>query len=152
MATLVLIIAANVMDGIGFFNPTTETILYARQSSIVQGVRVCVTAATSIIATCILGARIYSSTSLNRQARRRYTHIIEIMMQSSLLYSLSMLALAIATLTDNGNLFSIRSIDLNAQVYTNALSVITTVWYSLALIFRAISDYLDNRLRHSHQP
>jgi len=92
-----------------------------------QGSSFVVTAATSMISTFVIGIHIYSSTNLISRIRRRYTYIIEILVQSSVLYSLSILALAIADFVDNGDLTLTGSSVFNAEAYTSAIALISTV-------------------------
>jgi len=71
--------------------------------NILQGCSLCMTTVTSMVTTLLIGAQVYSSTSLNPRARRRYKPIIEIMLQSSALYSLAILTQAIVTLMSPGS-------------------------------------------------
>lgn len=137
----VLILIANVMNGLGYFYPRDETVKFARQYNIFEGTTLCVTAATSVIATFVIGAQIYTSTNLNTRARKRYAHITEILVQSSALYSLSIVGQAIVTLIDEGTFNGISSKLLNAGVYTYSVSCLTAV-RSLVFLPRS-SDYID---------
>ena len=67
---------------------------------------------------------------MNNRARRRYRHIIEITIQSSALYTLSMLGNAVTILITNGSVNLDGSAVINAGVYLDALTIITTVSYS----------------------
>jgi len=134
-----LTIAGAVMNGLFNALPSFQTDQFAQQQNIVQGTISCVTAATSIISTIVIGAHIYSSTKLLTQARRRYTHIIDIMIQSSALYSLSMLSQAILSFIDPGTIGSGAQTALSMGIiYTTGTAIITTVSYqisSLKLVF-----------------
>ena len=109
------------------YKPSHQTIQFERKVNILKGTSFCVTAATSMIATSLIAAHIYASTSLNLQSRRRYMHIVEIMVQSSALYSLSTLGLAILDLINNANSNLVGSAILNAENYTSTVAVISTV-------------------------
>ncbi|KAF9554616.1 hypothetical protein CPC08DRAFT_821600 [Agrocybe pediades] len=52
-------------------------------------------AATSLSATFVICYHIYVKTSLDRRSRRRYQHILDILVQSSSVYSVSVLVIAI---------------------------------------------------------
>jgi len=125
-----LIITSIVVNGLLFLVPKYQTDPFAQQGNILQGVNLVGTAATSMVATVLIGARIYSSTRLNLQARRRYTHIIEITIQSSVLYSFAIVGQAITYFIGNGN-FTLESSIINADLYMNAIAAITTVCFSI---------------------
>jgi len=123
-----LVIAATVIGAIQFLVIDFETDQFARYYNILEGSSLCVTAATSMTATLVIGAHIYSSTSFNQHARKRHSHIVEIMIQSSALYSLTILSEAITIIINNAdvNLFD-GAADLNAQFYIEAIMTVTTV-------------------------
>lgn len=124
-----MIIIANVIGAVGLLDPGEKARLreFARLYDNLQGSSLCVTAATSMIATFVIGAQIYFSTSLNIQARRRYKHIIEIIIQSSALYSIAILFPAISVFVHNANLGLPGSKTINFDAYTSAIASITTV-------------------------
>ena len=124
------------------FDPGDETDQFTHRYNIVQGTTSCVTVATSILATFIIGAQIYASTTMNRQARKRYKHIIEIIIQSSALYSFSILIGAVTALIgDNATITTSDSVIFNADIYAAAIGGFTTV-YSL-FIFSLLKFYLS---------
>jgi len=119
------------MDGIYMFDPSHQTARFAQQANILQGTSIFVTAATSILATFLIGAHIYQSTSMNSRARRRYTSIVDIITQSSALYSFSLLAQAILGLVTNSTFGFTGSTLLNANTYTYEIATMTTVCSSM---------------------
>lgn len=96
----------------------------SRMFNILQGCSLCMTTVTSMVTTLLIGAQVYSSTSLNPRARRRYKPIIEIMLQSSALYSLAILTQAIVTLMSPG---SFDKMIIVTGDYTQVMVNITTV-------------------------
>jgi len=102
---------------------------FTQKYNIVQGTNSYVAVATSVLATFVIGAQIYTSTTTNHQARRRYTHIIEIIIQSSALYSFSILITAITALVgDNSTFTASDSVIFNADTYASAIAAFTTVY------------------------
>jgi len=144
-----LTIAGAVMNGLFNALPSFQTVEFAHQQNILQGTISFVTAATSIISTIIIGAHIYASTRFHPQARKRYTHIIDIMIHSSAIYSLSMLSQAILSFIDPGIVDSSAQTALTmAFIYTYGISLITTVWnqtLSFKLLFNDSSYILGIR-------
>jgi len=129
LCTTVFILISTLFQGLFNFVPGDHTSQWAQRYNIIQGISFCVTAATSVLATFIIAAKIHRS-NINNHARRRYRHIIEITIQSSTLYTLSTLGIAVTGLINNGYLNPQGSTVLDAQLYLNALTVITTVSYS----------------------
>ena len=130
--------------------PGHDTIQFSRVFNIIQGTSFCITAITSLSATAVISGLIYSSTSLNRRARQRYTHIIEIMIQSSALYSLALLVQAVTALINDGSVDAIGSKQYNANFYSSTVALITTVCslnkYSLEFLI-----IWSHRISLSHQ-
>ena len=129
----VLIIIAIIMNALSYFDPSDTTDEFLHQYDIVLGTSMCVTVATSMLATFVIGAQIHASTDTNRKARRRYKHIIEIIIQSSALYSVSLLLNAITALCSPASLTASNSVIFNAGVYTAAISDFTMVYSSNSL-------------------
>jgi len=48
---------------------------------------ICVVAVTSLASTLVICYHIYSSTTQDRRSRQRYKHVVDIMVQSSLVYT-----------------------------------------------------------------
>ena len=89
-------------------------------------------AATTAIATVAIGARIHFSTDLDLRARRRYSHIIEIIIQSSTPYSIAVLLEAIINFLSISN--SLRNeIGLaNGSLYVAGFMIFITVRHSMS--------------------
>lgn len=88
-----------------------------------------VTAGTSLLATFTIARQIYTSiTSLHRLSRKRYARIIEIAIQSSGVYSLVILGMAICNifLFVTGNPYTSLTAGLIIR-YLNVIGVIVTV-------------------------
>lgn len=83
------------------------------------------------MATVVIGTHIHFSTRFNPWARRRYTHITEIIVQSSALYTLAMLCQAIANLANGANLNEMTSTLYDTGAYLGALITIITVSRSI---------------------
>jgi hypothetical protein len=84
------------------------------------------TFATSVITTTLIAYRIYACTSQTGLSRERYRHILDIVIQSGAVYSLTALATAISGVLPGGsNIMDTRSI--SAQNYIQALSVYVSV-------------------------
>jgi len=144
----VLVVIVTVIDALILFHPTDRAIPFVEKYNILQGSSYCVIAATSMTATLIISAHIYSSTRLNVGAQRRYRHIAEIMIQSAVLYSLSMIAQAVSIFIKNANINMLSSSILNANTYTSVMAVITTVCYFWSLSFDPDGFAKYDRLRH----
>ena len=127
--TTALIIITNIIQGLVNFVPGDNTVQWSRWYNIIQGVNFCTTAATSVVATFIIAAIIHRS-NINNGARRRYRHIIEITIQSSALYTLTIVGTAVTTLLDDVNLNVNESSIFNAGLYLSALTCIATVGHS----------------------
>ncbi|KAF4615088.1 hypothetical protein D9613_003287 [Agrocybe pediades] len=76
------------------------------QSALISGVLETVAVATSLSATFIICQHIYSNTSQDRRSRQRYKHIVDILVQSSVLYTTSVLLGAICGFLDRGKVTS----------------------------------------------
>ncbi|KAF8170551.1 hypothetical protein BJ912DRAFT_1083699 [Pholiota molesta] len=79
------------------------------------------TFATSLITTALIAYKIYSSSSQTRFSRKLYRHIIDIVVQSGAVYSLTALATAISGVLPGSNIIHTRSIC--AQNYIQAIGV-----------------------------
>jgi len=132
-----LILITNILEGLALFVPTHLTYQFARQINIIQGTSFCTTAATSLLATFIIGAEIHRSTTFNTVARRRYRYIMEITIQSSTMYTLAIVGNAVLVLINNSDLDLTGSTLLNAGSYFQVLLIVTTVSYSLNLALRS---------------
>jgi len=93
----------NVIISLIILKPKYQTARFARLEHVIQGSSSCVTAAASVLATLMIGHEIYSSTKLNNRARRRYSHIVEIMVQSAVIYTIASILGAITSLLDPGS-------------------------------------------------
>jgi len=122
------------MNALSYFDPSDTTDEFFHQYDIVLGTSLCVTVTTSVLATFVIGAQIYVSTNKNHKVRRRYKHIIEIIIQSSALYSVSLLLYAIIVLCLSTNLTVSNSVIIDAHLYAGAISGFITV-YSLNSLF-----------------
>jgi len=106
---------------------TTKT---GNEFDVMQGSYYCLTALTNSVATLMIGRQIYSSTRDNNRARQRYRHIVEIALQSSAMYSVTMLATAIINIVgglsvnfataEGHNLFIVSN-------YLSSINIFTTV-------------------------
>jgi len=121
------------MGGFSNLEPSDESVQFSQIYGAMQGSSLFITVATSVLATFVIGSQIYSVTSPNRHTRRRYEHIFEIIVQSSALYSLSILVQAVTNLSANEDSHLGGSAALNASVYASAITVITTVFCSIIL-------------------
>jgi len=100
---------------------------FDRLYNIWLGITFLLTAVTSTTASLVIGAHIFSSTAANIRARRRYTHITEIIMQSSALYSIAILCQAIEALVNRGINSHAGIVLINAEIYTGTMATFTTV-------------------------
>ncbi|KAF8188730.1 hypothetical protein BJ912DRAFT_1042509 [Pholiota molesta] len=78
-------------------------------------------AATSLTATTLIAYRIYSVPKQENSSSRRFKQILDIIVQSGVVYSLSLLTMAISTVIVNGNIVGTQSLAFLA--YANSLSV-----------------------------
>jgi len=107
------------------------------------------TAVISITASLVIGAQIYYLTAENPRARRRYTHIIEIIIQSSALYSLAIVCQAIETLI-NAVSSNEEIVLLDAEIYIGTITMFTTVCSLMFFHIVVLINY-DNFIRQFHQ-
>jgi len=125
-----MIIIGTLIASLYNFDPRDETAQFMQRFNILQGISLCVTVATSMLTTFTIGAHIYASTFRNRQAWGRYKHLVEIIIQSSALYSVSFLVTAIIDLIGTNGISSASpTILLNANCYTSAISSFTAVYF-----------------------
>ena len=80
-----------------------------------------------MLATLVIGIQIYSSTRLDSGARKRYKYVIEIIIQSAGLYTLSIIALAITFLVGSGDFTLGSTAIINASNYAYTIAAITPV-------------------------
>jgi len=123
----VLVTTGIVLNSLFMFRPGIVTGQLVHRYNVLQGISMLVTVVTSVLATSIIGARIYASTAMSHGARRRYMHIVDIIAQSSALYSLSIAVDAVTALLNNGRISSMSSMVLNAGFYANTIATITPV-------------------------
>jgi len=121
-----------------------------RLYKVLQGATFLLTAVISITASLVIGAQIYSLTTENHRARRQYTHIIEIIIQSSALYSLALVCLAIETLIKAVGRDDGQIVLLNAEIYIEAIAMFTTVCSSMFSHMVVLIKYY-NFIRQFHQ-
>jgi len=115
-----------IMEGLDSFDSNLMNTSFNWKYGIWLGITFLLTAITSVIASVVIGAQIYSSTAKNPAARRRYSTIIEIIMQSSALYSLTILCQAIATLMSATKDWPMDNV---AAIYSETIMTFTTVRY-----------------------
>jgi len=80
------------------FRTGFDTNLRDRQFSTISAVRLVTIALTSLTSTSAICRYIYLNTSENLRSRRKYKHIVDILLQSSILYSTSALMMTISDL------------------------------------------------------
>jgi len=108
---LALSIVQYVLLALLTFNPSITTPSLSRRFNLISGSLSCVSSFTSIFSTLTIGYLIYSSTRHDKRSRRRYTHIIEILIQSSAFYSFTTTAVAVCAfgttndIVENGRTF-----------------------------------------------
>jgi len=83
-------------------------------------------AATSITATFIICRHIYKSTTYDSRSRRRYKHIVDALVQSSLLYSVVAFVATICGFFNKGDLINSAMTVIIAE-YVQALCAIVSV-------------------------
>jgi len=108
--------------------PGYQTPLRIKQYNTVSGTFNSVTAVTSLLSTIIIALRIHYSTTHDVviNSRQRYRYIIEILVQSSVLYSLCVLAVAILDfIVDSAS--SSSSVLYTANSFINGLTIVVTV-------------------------
>ena len=127
LCTTALILITTLFYRLVLFVSEDSTFQWAQRYNLFQGISLCSTAATSVLATFIISAEIYRSTSQNINARQQYRHIIEIAIQSSALYTLAALVNAVVSILNNGHLNLLGSTILNVESYADVLAIITTV-------------------------
>ncbi|KAF4610338.1 hypothetical protein D9613_010637 [Agrocybe pediades] len=147
---IVLLLVGFAIAGLVWFDPRYKTAQFARRYNILQGSTFLVTAMTSMMATFVIGAQIYVSTRQNLRARKRYAHIVEIMIQSAALYSLTILGQAIIALTTSGNLATLTSAILNGEFYTSGLMVFTTAFAPTLMVARISIE--RSKVWEAHSP
>jgi len=106
--------------------PGFQTNEQIRVFNIIDGTLSGVSAATSILATFMIARVIYSSTSHNPRARKRYQHIIEITVQSSLIYSVTIFGLCICGFINTGDQYVNWNV-LKAEEYLAGITAVVTV-------------------------
>ena len=140
----VLNLAAAALNTFYSNHPGLETIARGKQFDIIQASAGLVTALTSVLASGIIVYRIYSSTSINQTARKRYRHIIDIMIQSSAVYTLSNIAQSTCNFINTANitLLPIQAANLTAASnYVTAVTIFTTMSSHVILMHGMPNNY-----------
>jgi hypothetical protein len=107
-------------------------------------------AATSLAATTLIAYRIYSVPKQENCSSRRFKQILDIIVQSGVVYSLSLLTMAISTVIVNGNIVGTQSLAFLA--YANSLSVFIPVRGPFICNFCGLILCNNNLLREYRQP
>jgi hypothetical protein len=111
------------------------------------------TSATSFVTTVLIAYRIYSTAKHEGVSGRRFKHIIDIIVQSGAVYSLSLLQLAIAfVLPGSMNILNTRSYAFNiyGSTLVNITAVCVAFTYNASFINRMINTgNFDNSLGRS---
>lgn len=87
-----LTVASAILHFLQFFAPPAYPFPLTNIFNVVDGTLGAVTAVTSVLATLMIGYRIYSVTKANGRFTNKYKRIVDILVQSSLMYSLSIIA------------------------------------------------------------
>jgi len=127
--------------------PGYQTPLRIKQYNTVSGTLNSVTAVTSLLSTIIIALRIHYSTTHDVviNSRQRYRYIIEILVQSSVLYSLCVLAVAILDfIIDSAS--SSSSVLYTANSFINGLTIIVTVCLSSCSRAVPVGRLIDIRI------
>jgi len=82
--------------------------------------------ATSITATFIICRHIYATTSHDRRTRRRYKHIVDILIQSSILYTTAVLADIVLQFVNTGTLQNSIKLEILLN-YFEIFPIVTSV-------------------------
>jgi len=124
-----LIMVVNVISGLHLFAPRRQTGQSSWKENLLQGGGFLLSAATSITATFVIALHIHSSTGPNGRTRKRYTRIVDIIIQSCILYTLAMLGSAYTSFINNGTYGHSTNIDpiVNSEAYANAGAILMSV-------------------------
>lgn len=121
-----LVVVDMTFIGLSAFDFGSDSHRLARKANILTGTLFASVVATSITATFVICHHIYKSTTLNVRARRRYKHIVDILVQSSVMYTISVILVTICNFLDTGNVLS--SVDaIVLEEYAQSISVVMTV-------------------------
>ncbi|KAF9542584.1 hypothetical protein CPC08DRAFT_439190 [Agrocybe pediades] len=125
IAEITLDFTTFVLDVLLDFIPKYQTDAHDRLYNKLLEASLFVTAATSILATFIIAYRIYASTARCKGSWKRYRYIVEIIVQSSAMYSVTALCFAIVASIDNAKLLQQQGTVLwNAAQYILAFTYI----------------------------
>ena len=106
--------------------PSFDTMQRSQQSNDIIGGMFVAVALTSLTATFIICHHIYKSTYQDRRSRRRYRHILNILMQSSVIYTAAVLLETVVTIIYAGGSEPPVNLVILAN-YCDALLTITIV-------------------------
>ncbi|KAF9560671.1 hypothetical protein CPC08DRAFT_467512 [Agrocybe pediades] len=116
-----------------------QTAENARRANHISAALFCTAAATSLSATLFLCYTIYSSTAMNPQSWKRYRYIVDIMLQSSAIYTTFAVILMISDFLNTGQaISSIKGLVLSN--YIEPLAVVTSVSAFLHLYYDIQAD------------
>ena len=121
----VLCVVDTVFVSLLSLRPTFRTLEHARMSNIVGGAMYISIALTSLTGTFMICYHIYSSTS-NSKARKRYKRIVDILIQSSIMYTTAIVLETISQFvsTEETPASAVQSLILN-EISTSLSSIIT---------------------------
>jgi len=121
-----LTIADTTFISIFDFTPSLQTPEGARHANNISAALFCTVSATGLAATFTICFSIYSSTTEDPRSRRRYRDIIDIMVQSSAIYTTFAIILMISDFLNTGNaISSIKGLVLSN--YVEPLALVTSV-------------------------
>ncbi|KAF4620077.1 hypothetical protein D9613_005221 [Agrocybe pediades] len=119
-----LVVASAIFDCLLYLRPELETHQLILVSDYLDGASFISVAATSLVATFMICYQIYSRTTPGSGARRLYRHIVDALVQSSCVYTVTVILLAIVDFLVNSPNFRVNADILEA--YSSALGFTIT--------------------------
>ncbi|KAF9569065.1 hypothetical protein CPC08DRAFT_813227 [Agrocybe pediades] len=119
---ITLVVASAIFDCLLYLRPELETHQLILVSDYLDGASFISVAATSLVATFMICYQIYSRTTPGSGARRLYRHIVDALVQSSCVYTVTVILLAIVDFLVNSPNFRV-----NADIL-EALALLSLVW------------------------
>jgi len=124
-----LSVAHIVLVGLYSCKTCQRTTSQSRKFNFISGSWSIISAVTSVLATLLIGYQIFSSTKHDKRSRKRYGHIFKILIHSSAIYSIVIVADAICAISNTGKTSDlIRNLHIGiVDNYISALQMFTTV-------------------------
>jgi len=125
---IALMITDTLYTSLFYAKASFQTVQAARNANIISGATFVAVAVTSITATYLICHHIYTSTKHNQRSWKRYKHIVDICIQSSIIYTTIMVFETIIDFLEtddpeSASNISVQALDMYLEAFLNIASV-----------------------------